>query len=341
MARFSQKLSHVLLLSAHFDAWAGYADSSASQKSRVDLTATPYNVLLTGFGPFLGNVENPTSAIVSHLNASGCDDMDVLPATLAPVGGEVGVRLRICWHTQVLPVNRSGALWTTEHLQSLGKIPYDAIFHTGLENYAKGMKLEIAASNTRANDTGAGGTLPAVAGAQDVLPTTVNIGWMTLKTLEVVNKSFRRSSHEIELWSRDPGRFYCNEVYYRTLHFVRSKPVRVGTGALLPVMFVHVQNTTSSSIQEDVDSIRQVAAHALWSTYLAPSTEENTFGVAHATAESSGLKVLLKFSTTIVAWSGLMLVCMLTGALLLPWRCANRSAQFLPEALRAPLTATA
>mmetsp|Transcript_137618 Transcript_137618/g.439695 ORF Transcript_137618/g.439695 Transcript_137618/m.439695 type:complete len:362 (+) Transcript_137618:61-1146(+) len=246
----------------------------------MDFTGRPFQVLLTGFGAFLNVTHNPTEAIVRHLGAAGCDDVDILPepaegpeVLARPLGSgpfAPAVRLRICWHAHVLPVNRSGALWTSQHLASFERLPYDAVFHTGLEDFAKGLKLEVAAANIQADDTGAPGRSPAVAGALSLLPTTVNVGWMRLKNLKIVSRPRGRLSRELELWSRDPGSYYCNEVYFRTLQFVRSRPAVGSSGALLPVMFVHVQNESASSVREDVDSLRQIVAHALWATYLAP-----------------------------------------------------------------------
>jgi len=249
--------------------------------------ARPFRVLLTGFGPFLNVTRNPTMSIARHL-ASTCDDVDILPdpgESPDDVAREVNTRLRVCWDTVVLPVNRTGAMWTTQVLQnwltSGAPMPYDAVVHTGFEKFAKGLKLEVVASNRRAQDSGDPGAEPAEAGAPWLVATTVNVGWLSLKNLVVIDRPSRgRLSREIELWSRDPGSYYCNEVYYRTLRFVRSKVVTVSTGPLLPVLFIHVQNTTESTVHQDIDSIRQVTAHSLWATYVAPRANVGPEGLA-------------------------------------------------------------
>lgn len=244
-----------------------------------------FNVLLTGFGPFLNFSSNPTTEIAQLLHGT-CDIVDILPepsertfADMNPDSNEPSTRLEVCWHTHVLPVNRTGALWTVEHLRQIDgagkRPPYDAVFHTGLEDYAKGLKLEVAAVNVQAKEEGSTGEQRAVPGAEYLLPTTVNTGWMSLRNLVINGPSARaRRSHEIEFWSRDAGTYYCNEVYFRTLQHVRSQPVIASTGAILPVMFIHVQNATANSVRSDVDSVRQIVAHSLWATYIAPGSPQ-------------------------------------------------------------------
>lgn len=270
---------HVLLLLPVIRARLVAARSQSADF--FDVSNRPFKVLLTGFGPFLNFSSNPTTDIARKLDGT-CDVIDILPLPgerkapkLEGTGGGPSTRLTVCWHTKVLPVNRTGAEWTSRHLQSLGQHqPYHAVLHTGLEDKAKGLKLEVAAANLQAQDNGTAGRTPAAEGEQDLLPTTVNVGWLSLKNLVITGDLPRgRRSSEIELWSRDPGAYYCNEVYFRTLHFVRSTPLLASTGALLPALFVHVQNPEASSVLEDVDSVRQIAAHALWATYVAPYPE--------------------------------------------------------------------
>merc|ERR1711920_938769 len=72
------------------------------------------------------------------------------------------------------------------------------------------------------------------------------------------------------MWSRDAGDFYCNEVYYRTLHFIRDNMATNAVGALLPAMFIHVPNFQRSSVENDVEIVRRVVGHSLWATYVGP-----------------------------------------------------------------------
>lgn len=243
---------------------------SAALAEWRDYRAESFHVLLTGFHPFLNFSDNPTAHVAEHLNTEVCSNVTILPEPDAP---GVWAIVRVCWHVHVLPVNRSGAMWTTEHLHSrmLGKhaVPYDAVFHMGMEDTAKGLKLEVAASNTQANDTGKDGDQPAMPGMPKIAVTTVDIGWLSLDTLAKAAKSGTTLASVQELWSRDPGKYYCNEVYYRTLLFVRKRRILARTGGLLPVMFIHMPNSTESSYSDDAEVVSQIVAHSLWATYLA------------------------------------------------------------------------
>ena len=43
-----------------------------------------------------------------------------------------------------------------------------------------------------------------------------------------------------ELWSRDAGAYYCNEIYYRTLNAVRGSWNTAEETPLTPVLFIHL-----------------------------------------------------------------------------------------------------
>lgn len=257
-------------------AWFAPCGSAETQNAvGDDCSQHEFHVLLTGFGPFLQFTYNPTEDIVATLQTVGCENVRI-----KPISSSNDALLRICWHAHLLPVNETGALWTSQHLEALiddvGKVPYAAVLHTGLEDLAKGLKLEVVASNVRANVDGL--TNCAVPQAPKLLPTTVNTGWFQLS--EIAKGQPQELSSTRELWSRDAGDFYCNEVYYRTLQAIRSLGVKASVGgvALLPAMFLHVPGPNESSLQADVDVVRQVVGHALWGTYLVPD-EREAFGL--------------------------------------------------------------
>ncbi len=290
------KISNMRLFGFAFVAAAGaatcflaaalsHADAASAQAIvPPDDVDAPHTVLFTGFGPFLNYTTNPTMEMALALQKDPCHTVQIVAkpdaafeaAQVSASGRDSTLTvaqtetIHLCFEAHVLPVNRTGAVWTTQYLSSQlqGRhVPYSMVLHTGLENSAKGLKLEVAATNQQANDTGGPSTAPAVPGAPDLLPTTVNLGWMSLAAL----KAAGTTPNTTELWSRNAGDYYCNEVLYRTLNFVRGKGVIAGsTGAFLPAMFVHAPNASTSSLQQDLAVIKQVAAHALWSTYAAP-----------------------------------------------------------------------
>lgn len=154
-------------------------------------------------------------------------------------------------------------MWTSEHLASLGQpTPYAGVFHMGYESTTKLLKLETVASNNRANDTGGPSTMPAIPGAPSLLPVTLPLGQLVdqpvLHSLAVTHMPVDpivNLSLWHELWSRDAGDYYCNEVLYRTLHAIRNASMAAPmarAATLLPAMFVHfppsqVLNTTQGA----------------------------------------------------------------------------------------------
>lgn len=316
----------------------------------LDYTAQPFQVFLTGFLGFLNFSSNPTSDIARILGGT-CKDIDIVPDPSQTAGSQVKARLRVCFRSEVLPVNETGALWPTQHLRDAarrsGRIPYDAVMHCGLEDGAKGLKIEVAAVNIKANDTGDDGTLPAVPGAPHLLATTVNIGWLALNkdNFRVHKRAPAKHVEHLELWSRDAGKYYCNEMYYRTLEYIRTEAVSASTGALLPAVFIHVQNATQCKPEDDAANIRQIAAHLLWATYIAPGLERHGApmvlaklspqAVPPAAAASPGASV-------VGALAGAVIGGLLTAAALLgPAGSGLRAAHSSARGLRAPLRSVA
>jgi len=281
--------------------------TSQSPWEEADFTRNEFRVLVTGFGPFLEIRENPTQAIVESLQNTCRNVSIVLASSLAQ---RVAVaRLRACFEAKVLPVNRSGALWTVQHLEDRQTQHYHAVFHTGFEEAAKGLKLEVAAANLRANDTGTDSHQQAMPGSASLQVTTVDVGRLSIPTLDAAaTPSQAALAKERELWSRDPGRYYCNEVYYRTLNHIRSQSIVATTGALLPAMFIHVPRSTRSSLTGDVEVVEQVIAHTLWATYLTGDTPDaacqyrgylSVVGVQYATPAEAAAAVAA--ATAVVA----------------------------------------
>lgn len=229
-----------------------------------------YKVLFTGFGPFLNFTTNPTMKMALHLQENPCWEVQLLPMP----GVQTATTLSLCFEAHVLPVNRTGAMWTTQYLSqvldSASSLPFDMVLHTGLENQAKGLKLETVASNNLANDSGGASTGPAIPGAPDMLPTTVDLGWVDMASISAAAQFNASLADARQVWSRDAGQYYCNEVLYRSLHLLRSRQVVTPRGGLLPAMFVHAPNSTTASLATDLALIRQVAAHAVWASLQAP-----------------------------------------------------------------------
>merc|ERR1712087_244669 len=158
-----------------------------------------------------------------------------------------------------------------------GDFRWHAVVHLGFESAAKGLQLEIAASNVLAvpnvhtwsadvpcNKSGT--ARKAIdEDAPCLLATTAPLDRLAMPL------PARSKSPPPELWSRDAGSFFCNEVYFRSLHAVRSSMVRVpcaelagcehGVGTpprLLPVVFVHLPLPTVAGVEDGAAFIKQL-----------------------------------------------------------------------------------
>ena len=146
-------------------------------------------VLVTGFLPFNQYPINPSGDVARLLNGT----CSVIP------GGSV------CFDAFVLPVNVTGSSLVSLMIEEAAKghrdFAYDAIIHMGLEDVAKGLKLETFALNQAVpinatvgmhalsasasclnnSDYDEPSAAPAVAGAPCELPTTVDLGRLALE----------------------------------------------------------------------------------------------------------------------------------------------------------------
>ena len=68
-------------------------------------------------------------------------DKKCIPSEVEDIPG------RVCFSSLLLPVNETGATRPAEVLLSGGAQDFDAVVHMGLENGAKGLKLETVGAN--------------------------------------------------------------------------------------------------------------------------------------------------------------------------------------------------
>uniref|UniRef100_A0A7S3JRC4 Pyroglutamyl-peptidase I n=1 Tax=Aureoumbra lagunensis TaxID=44058 RepID=A0A7S3JRC4_9STRA len=202
-------------------------------------------VLVTGFERFNNILVNPSLVAAMSLNG-----------TCGP---------HYCIESHILSVDSNGAKWPASRLHK-----YIAVLHLGFEDVAKGLKIEIMAKNLL------GSTSNPSWGFDD--PCTkesaaIENGPCLQVTTAPLDRLILPSTNETnEVWSRDAGAFYCNELYFRSLHTVRSRQLLVPSPsssclllsqqlldndsltrasdhhlhfaqALIPVLFVHLPDT--------------------------------------------------------------------------------------------------
>ena len=121
------------------------ADTTA-QDSQYTTDAVTARVLITGFEPFGGYDYNPSGDVAQAL-AGTCMNYTFIK-------NHVLSHIYTCFDGWVLPVNSTGSSTVSNILLSGEPFLYDAVLHLGLEDVAKGLKLETFAVNQLAEPDG-------------------------------------------------------------------------------------------------------------------------------------------------------------------------------------------
>lgn len=284
-------------------------------------------VLVTGYGSFGNNTRNPAELVAMLLDGQCVSNA--------------------CFIGRVLPVDRSGAALVASELLAapVGVSRYDAIVHLGLESSSKGLRIETVAANVLAKELSDGGGAwsaevpcnksepqlsPAGAGGanttaavhrtpyEDIFSDAPCLLATTapLNTIDLLGDaggtggSSGRGGGPSELWSRDAGTYYCNEIYFRTLWAIRTRRLaprsRAGDGRLnlpggplrlLPAVFIHLPTEAASPAAVSADIVRRLAA-LLVGSYVPGGTAKED-GLAQAAG--GGASTLLVADPTAAA----------------------------------------
>ncbi len=160
-------------------------------------------VLITGFGPFPGVAWNPSGWLVQTL--ARAHERRVAAA--------------------VLPVSWTGAWAALEPLLEAAQPRQVILF--GVSREAQGIHLEQRAYNERAPHPDADGAAPD---NLRLLPSHAESLDATLPLASIAS-TVASAGIRVKL-SSDPGRYLCNALLFRTLHWAQGTPTRVG--------FVHI-----------------------------------------------------------------------------------------------------
>jgi pyroglutamyl-peptidase len=183
-----------------------YAVSARTRPAAVaELGQThSYRVFVTGFEPFLAFPANPSGEVALALNGK-CVERG---------------KVNVCFTGVQIPVTRSGIIAGASQAHDTNAGEWDAVLHLGLENSAKGLKFEAVAANVQASASGNAAwsvevdpstVTPAIAGAPWLQPTTAPLSCSWLAKLQELTRS-RHLENVTEVWSRDAGTYFCNEV---------------------------------------------------------------------------------------------------------------------------------
>lgn len=186
-------------------------------------------VLLTGFGPFPGVPENPSGWLAE---------------TMAGQGSAFGCDLRVA----VLPTEWQAVAMLMPRLRA--DLQPHVMIHFGVSPRAKGLRIERSAHNRAAARADACGGLPnnqaiSLDGAMRLdtgLPVTALAAHLRISGLAA------NASHFC-------GRYLCNFLYYRSLHWAHAQ----GSHAL----FVHVPLTETQGGAANQDALLHAAETTL------------------------------------------------------------------------------
>lgn len=232
--------------------------SSNTRLGAARASSGPASVLVTGFAPFRNFTFNPSGEAALALDGH-CAGMGTEGAPEA------------CFDGRLLTVDRAGASAVAELLGQAGGSKYCAVVLLGFEDSAKGLRLELAAANVRATEdnpgwsadvfecagtTSAAAVDPIAAGAGQLLATTAPVDRLSLARLRRTARS-QHLRNATELWSRDAGAYWCNELYFRTLDHVRKGGG--GTDPLTPVLFVHLPPPSVASMGDITVLVEDIA----------------------------------------------------------------------------------
>lgn len=179
------------------------------------------HVLLTGFGPFPGVAENPSSWLAE---------------TLAARSAHAGYQL----HCHILPTEWDAVTALTPRLYA-GLQPHIMI-HFGVSPRAKTLRIEHSAHNLAARRPDARGVLPAVCAISPNGEHRLDTGL----PVNAIAAHLRAHGHAANA-SRSCGRYLCNFLYYRSLEWARRR----GRNAL----FVHIPLTHAGGDALDEDAL--------------------------------------------------------------------------------------
>lgn len=204
-----------------------------------------HRILVTGFERF-GNFtfENPSKVAAAALNGT-CGE-------------------HYCASALILSVDSAGARLPVRQLKGVS-----ALLHLGFEDVAKGLKLEVIAKNlvgsaknpVWGSEIACTAERAAVANGPCLEATTAPLDRMLLRSWG--------SNDTNEIWSRDPGAFICNEVYYRTLHAIRSNRLTIPRvecelrptpvqPTLIPALFVHLPNPRKVPLHDYLPLLKEI-----------------------------------------------------------------------------------
>lgn len=136
---------------------------------------------------------------------------------------------------KILPVNPDGIQQFMHYLLEHWR-RYDLVIMLGVAAESSAFRIELLAHHSTLS-------FPDIDGPS-ILPTTLGL-------------TMKHWLPYLSHYSYDAGTYFCNDIYYSTLHFIYNQACVRPDGHLLPAVFVHVPQLDTIPISQGLEFLKQ------------------------------------------------------------------------------------
>lgn len=208
-------------------------------------------VQITGFQPFGEHSENITEKIVDILQGNQTTiQLGEEPGPMAAPQREIELNI----DTRLLTVDESGSRIPADALVGKSSEPPEAVVLLGMSAGVGTIRIEETAYNEL------NFSIPDNSGRISVDSQITESGHRILHSTAPINLLKQELTDEENIsFSTDPGRFVCNETYFRTLLAGEESALTDRHGRAIPIVFVHI-DCEGVTIEEAVAKVQKIAA---------------------------------------------------------------------------------
>lgn len=208
-------------------------------------------ILLTGFEAFGGAETNISETIANRLD--GITKLVRLADETGPMSAPER-ELEITIESHILSVDEAGSEKVSELLRGTLRTNPQVVVLLGMSSRSGSIRIEEVSYNEQ------NFSFPDNSGRKLVDSFISDSGHSVLHSTAPINLLKEELRQEENLtFSSDPGRFVCNETYFRTISAVEELGLRERHGRALPVIFVHIDES-GIDVDEASEQILRIAA---------------------------------------------------------------------------------
>jgi 8-oxo-dGTP diphosphatase len=207
-------------------------------------------VWLTGYEPFGEHQTNISQQIAEHLaDFNGVISIGPPSGPMVVESREIKVEIK----SQILTVDKAGSELIASSIAESDTVLPQAIIHLGLAENREVISLEATAFNEldfRIADN---------EGRQVTSDNIIDSGHNLSHSTAPVNLLMAEFCDEgLICKSEDPGRFICNETYFKTLQSVEQNDLRDRVNRAIPVLFIHLPPADKIPLETQISLVKRV-----------------------------------------------------------------------------------